>query len=84
MRYSYSTLYPNQSQLDSLPRLPLILFANNKSVEVKGLVDSGATINVLPYSVGLALGAIWDNQKAVIRLLSVWQEIWQIPQHNLF
>jgi hypothetical protein len=68
MRYSYSTLYPNQSQLDSLPRLPLTLYANNKSIEVKGLVDSGATINVLPYSVGLALGAVWDNQKAVIRL----------------
>lgn len=68
MRYSYSTLYPNQTQLDSLPRLPLTLFANDKSVEVKGLVDSGATINVLPYSVGLALGAVWDNQKAVIRL----------------
>ena len=68
MRYSYSTLYPNQSQLDSLPRLPLTLFSNNKSVEITGLVDSGATINVLPYSVGLALGAVWENQKAVIRL----------------
>ena len=68
MRYSYSTLYPNQSQLDSLPRLPLTLFSNNKAVEITGLVDSGATINVLPYSVGLALGAVWENQKAVIRL----------------
>ena len=33
-----------------------------------GLVDSGATINVLPFSIGQQLGAIWDSQKAVIRL----------------
>ena len=69
MRYSYSTLYPNQSQLDSLPRLPLTLFSNNKSVEITGLVDSGATINVLPYSVGLALGAVWENQKAYVKFV---------------
>ena len=33
-----------------------------------GLVDSGATVNVLPYEVGAQLGAVWDDRKANIRL----------------
>ena len=68
MRFSYSTTHSNQTQLDSMPRLPLTLKLNETSIEVFGLVDSGATINVLPFSVGQKLGATWDSQKAVIRL----------------
>ena len=68
MRFSYSTTHPNQTQLESLPRLPLTLKLNDISIEVSGLVDSGATINVLPFSIGQKLGATWDSQKAVIRL----------------
>jgi hypothetical protein len=68
MRLAYSKSHPNQTDLDSLPRLPLTLSLNNASLDVFGLVDSGATINVLPFSVGQQLGATWDSQKAVIRL----------------
>ena len=68
MRFFYSTTHPNQTQLESLPRLPLTLKLNDISMEVSGLVDSGATINVLPFTIGQELGAIWDSQKAVIRL----------------
>jgi len=32
------------------------------------LVDSGATVNVIPYEAGLQLGAIWDDGKANLRL----------------
>ena len=39
-----------------------------QSVEVIGLVDSGATVNVLPHEIGLQLGAVWDDQRANIRL----------------
>lgn len=31
-------------------------------------VDSGATVNVLPYELGLQLGVVWDDRKAVIQL----------------
>jgi hypothetical protein len=51
-----------------LPRLPLILRLNNQSLDVVGLVDSGATVNVLPYEVGLRLGAVWDDRQANLRL----------------
>ena len=33
-----------------------------------GLVDSGAAINVLPYDLGLQLGAVWEQQTTTVRL----------------
>ena len=68
MRINYSTISPWQDESDSLPRIPLRLSYTNHSVEVIGLVDSGATVNVLPYEAGLDLGGIWDEQKAIIQL----------------
>lgn len=68
MRFQYSTNDPSQDEFDSLPRIPLILHHNNQGVEVAGLVDSGATVNVLPYQIGIQLGLVWDDSKAIIRL----------------
>ena len=68
MRFRYSTTDSSQDEFDSLPRIPLTLHHQNRSVKVVGLVDSGATVNVLPYEVGLKLGATWDNRQAVIQL----------------
>jgi len=31
-------------------------------------VDTGATVNVLPYSLGLELGAVWDEQAVSFHL----------------
>jgi len=68
MRFKYSTTNPSQNEFDSLPRLPLIIGNNNKTIEAVGLVDSGATVNVLPYTLGIELGSIWDERRAIIRL----------------
>jgi hypothetical protein len=61
MRLKYSTTDPAQNEFDSLPRIPLVLRYNLRQVEVFGLLDSGATVNVLPYEIGVQLGAIWDE-----------------------
>ncbi len=68
MRFRYSTTDPAQTEYDSLPRVTLILTNGSNSVEVLGLVDSGATVSVLPYGIGLRLGMRWDERKAVIPL----------------
>jgi hypothetical protein len=68
MRFKYSTTDPQQDEFDSLPRLPLTLHLNDQSLEVVGLVDSGATINVMPYEAGLRLNAVWDETAATIQL----------------
>lgn len=60
----------NQAVLpdDALPFLPIKLSRGNETTEVSGLVDSGATINVLPYQIGLKLGAVWENQMRLSQL----------------
>ncbi|GFP39213.1 MAG: hypothetical protein DDT18_01771 [Actinobacteria bacterium] len=68
MRFKYSTTDPSQDEFDSLPRLPLVLRSHSQNVEVVGLIDSAATVNVFPYEVGIRLGATWDDRKANIRL----------------
>ena len=79
MRFKYSTTDPSQDEFDSLPRLPLLLRSNSQSVEVVGLVDSGATVNVLPYEVGIRLGATWDDRKANIRLAGTLGKLSAMP-----
>jgi len=68
MRFRYSTTDPTQSELDSLPRLPFVLRYGKQVINAVGLEDSGATVNVLPYQLGIQLGAVWDDRKATIRL----------------
>lgn len=68
MRLPYSLISPTQDETDSLPRLPLVLRQGNYVVRASGLVDSGATVNVLPYQFGIQLGAVWDDRKAVLQL----------------
>jgi hypothetical protein len=58
MRFPYSTTDPAQDAFDSLPRLPLRLRTDSQTIDVMGLVDSGATVNVLPHDVGLQLGLV--------------------------
>jgi hypothetical protein len=48
MRFAYSTTDPSQSDLDSLPRLPLTLRYGQRQISALGLVDSGAIVEVLP------------------------------------
>ncbi len=68
MRFHYSTTDPSQNEFDSLPRVPIIFRREGRTVESLGLVDSGATINVMPYELGLQLGAIWEDSRAIIQL----------------
>lgn len=44
-----------------LPYLPITLTSRNRSVEVMALLDKGATVNVLPYEIGIQLGAVWEE-----------------------
>lgn len=68
MRFQYSTSDPSQDEFDSLPRISLTLRYQGQQLDVIGLVDSGATVSVLPYEIGLQLGARWDDRKANLRL----------------
>jgi hypothetical protein len=51
-----------------MPYLPLTLTNGSFSVEVMALLDTGASVNVLPYEIGVQIGAIWENQTVSIPL----------------
>jgi hypothetical protein len=49
------------------PLMPISLTAG-QTVDTTGLLDSGATVNVLPYTLGIQLGFDWDAQKNSVQL----------------
>jgi hypothetical protein len=67
-QFPYSVREDVAGSPDLLPYLPLSL-ARQQTVAVVGLLDTGATVNVLPFSVGLQLGAVWEQQTAALQLV---------------
>jgi hypothetical protein len=53
---------------DALPQLSLSLTYRDSSTEVLALLDTGASVNVLPYSIGIQLGAVWEEQRTSVIL----------------
>lgn len=49
--------------------MPISLGLYGRSIEVMGLLDTGAAVNVLPYEFGLELGAVWEAQTTVVPLV---------------
>jgi hypothetical protein len=49
------------------PLLPITLQVHQQ-VSALGMLDTGAALNVLPYSLGLQLGADWDQQTTILQL----------------
>jgi hypothetical protein len=50
------------------PNLPITLIHQNSSVNLYGLMDTGASVNVLPYGIGVQLGYKWEDQTTVLTL----------------
>ena len=67
-RYPFRATNPVLAEAGLLPMLPLVLSRAERTVSVAGLLDTGATVNVLPYQLGVELGAVWDEQTTSIRL----------------
>jgi hypothetical protein len=67
-RFPFTERTNNAGQTSTLPYLPLTLSNGNNRVEVMALLDTGASINVLPYEIGIQLGAVWENQTVQIPL----------------
>jgi len=59
----------NSAGLSStMPYLPMKLSYKDHSVEMVALLDTGESVNVLPYEIGLQLGAAWEEQTVAIQL----------------
>lgn len=51
-----------------MPYLSVTLTNRSNSLEVMALLDTGASVNVLPYEIGVQLGAAWEEQTVPIKL----------------
>jgi hypothetical protein len=54
--------------VDSLPKLPIELGYRGRSVSGVGLLDTGSSVNVLPYGMGRDLGLVWDDLTMAVTL----------------
>ncbi len=66
IRFNYTSRFGGGDSL--MPRLNFELYLRQHTIEITGIVDSGSTVNVLPYQMGLALGAVWQEQKPIAPL----------------
>lgn len=67
-RYQFTERIDSLGRSSVMPYLPLILTNKSRSVEVMALLDTGASVNVLPYDIGLQLGAVWEEQTVAMQL----------------
>ncbi len=50
------------------PYLPFTLLHQQVSITASALLDTGASVNVLPHSIGVELGYEWDRQTTALSL----------------
>ena len=61
-RFPYKIIDSSLGMVDRMAYLPLTLSLNGQSLNAEGLLDTGASVNVLPYELGLQLGLVWENE----------------------
>ncbi len=67
-RFPYVEVNPSLGPASALPYMPIKLSYGEEETTASALVDSGAALNVLPYSLGLRLGAVWERQTVPVKL----------------
>lgn len=67
-RFSFIERTDSEGVSIKMPYLPITLSYREKSLETIALLDTGASVNVLPYELGLQLGAVWEDQSMAIQL----------------
>lgn len=67
-RFPYKIIDTSLGMVDRMPYLPLTLSLNGQFLSVEGLLDTGASVNVLPYELGLQLGLNWEGETLSVLL----------------
>jgi hypothetical protein len=74
-QFPYCDRTPSAPGFDLMPDLPVLLRSSASPLSGLALVDSGATISVLPYSLGVQLGFDWDSQHLQLRLTGALAQV---------
>jgi hypothetical protein len=67
-RFPYTINDKDWGEASLMPYLPVTLRSGDRSANISALVDSGATVNVLPFSIGQQLGLEWEEQTITVAL----------------
>ncbi|NCC36505.1 MAG: retroviral-like aspartic protease [Chloroflexia bacterium] len=67
-RFPYIASDPTRPDSSLMPSVPLLLTHDQRTMTFMGLLDSGATVNVLPYHIGVALGLVWEQHPIPVQL----------------
>lgn len=68
VRFPFTEMDASLGEASLLPLLPISLTYGGRTVQESGLLDTGSIVNVLPYAVGVGLGARWEQQTIPVRL----------------
>ncbi len=67
-RYPFLDADPAQPGISLMPLIPVTLARGGRELAATGLLDTGAAMSVMPYSVGEQLGFVWEQQRTAIVL----------------
>ena len=67
-RYPFLSGDPALGEASFRPYLPFTLVHQETTVTPTGLLDTGASVNVLPYLIGIELGYEWEKQTTALSL----------------
>ena len=79
--FPYVQINPAFGTAGLSPLVPVTLISQTMTRQELALVDSGAAVNVIPYSLGQQLGANWDQYPGTIPLAGA---LGQFPAKPLF
>lgn len=68
IRYPFLTVDHTSGEAGLQPLLPMTLAYGDTTVSCRGLLDTGAMVNVMPYTIGEQLGADFDQQAIALTL----------------
>ena len=68
VRFAYTDPAASRAEGNLLAYLPITLSHETHMLAVVGLLDTGSTVNVLPYPLGLQLGLVWEQQPTRVHL----------------
>jgi hypothetical protein len=67
-KFPYKIIDTSPGMVDRMPYVPITLGLNGQSLSTEGLIDTGASVNVLPCELGLQLGLTWENENLSVIL----------------
>ncbi len=68
LRFPYLAMDAALGAASMMPLLPFSITYHQRTSSALGLLDTGASVNVLPFHIGVELGATWDPNAEALRL----------------